>query len=96
MKGSTFAAKDKNTIQTKLYEHITTQKTNDRLREINEAEVMEYKQKLAEYNAAGKKKAAMEKPEEPPLRMLFIPANSSATAVYQVLNDICIVFISND
>ena len=60
---------------------------HDRLREINEAEVMEYKQKLAEYNAAGKKKASMEKPEEPPLRMLFIPANSSATAVYQVLND---------
>ena len=60
---------------------------HDRLREVNEAEVMEYKQKLAEYNAAGKKKAQMEKPEEPPLRMLFIPANSSATAVYQVLSD---------
>lgn len=60
---------------------------HERLREINEAEVMEYKQKLAEYNAAGKKKAQMEKPEEPPLRMLFIPANSSATAVYQVLSD---------
>ncbi len=60
---------------------------HDRLREINEAEVTEYKQKLAEYNAAGKKKVAMEKPEEPPLRMLFIPANSSATAVYQVLGD---------
>ena len=60
---------------------------HDRLREINEAEMMEYKQKLAEYNAAGKKKATMEKPEEPPLRMLFIPANSSATAVYQVMND---------
>lgn len=60
---------------------------HERLREINEAEVMEYKQKMAEYNAAGKKKATMEKPEEPPLRMLFIPANSSATAVYQVLSD---------
>ena len=60
---------------------------HDRLREINEAEMMEYKQKLAEYNAAGKKKATMEKPDEPPLRMLFIPANSSATAVYQVLDD---------
>ena len=60
---------------------------HDRLREVNEAEVMEYKQKLAEYNAAGKKKAQMEKPEEPPLWMLFIPANSSATAVYQVLSD---------
>ena len=60
---------------------------HDRLREINEDEVMEYKHKLAEYNAAGKKKVDMEKPEEPPMRMLFIPANSSATAVYQVLND---------
>ena len=60
---------------------------HDRLREVNEAEVMEYKHKLAEYNAAGKKKVDMEKPEEPPMRMLFIPANSSATAVYQVLND---------
>lgn len=60
---------------------------HDRLREINEAEVMDYKHRLAEYNAAGKKKVDMEKPEEPPMRMLFIPANSSATAVYQVLND---------
>ena len=60
---------------------------HDRLREINEAETMKYKQDLAEYNAAGKKKVSMEKPEEPPMRMLFIPANSSATAVYQVLND---------
>ncbi len=60
---------------------------HDRLREINEAEVIDYKHKLAEYNAAGKKKVDMEKPEEPPMRMLFIPANSSATAVYQVLND---------
>lgn len=60
---------------------------HDRLREINEAEIIEYKHKLAEYNAAGKKKVDMEKPEEPPMHMLFIPANSSATAVYQVLND---------
>ncbi len=60
---------------------------HDRLREINEAEIIEYKHKIAEYNAAGKKKVDMEKPEEPPMRMLFIPANSSATAVYQVLGD---------
>lgn len=57
------------------------------LRNLNEAEMMEYKHKLSEYNAAGKKKVDMEKPEEPPMRMLFIPANSPATAVYQVLND---------
>lgn len=49
---------------------------HDRLREINEAEIIEYKHKLAEYNAAGKKKVDMEKPEEPPMRMLFIPAIS--------------------
>lgn len=60
---------------------------HNRLREINEAEMMDYKQRLAKYNAAGKKKVNMEKPEEPPMRMLFIPANSSATAVYQVLHD---------
>ena len=59
---------------------------HDRLRELNEAEQMEYKQKMQQYNCA-KNKAGLEKPEEPPLRMLFIPANSSATAVYQVLND---------
>ena len=60
---------------------------HERLREINEAEMMEYKEQMQRYNAAGKNKANMEKPEEPPLRMLFIPANSSATAVYQVLNE---------
>lgn len=60
---------------------------HDNLRELNKEEESEYKRKLAEYNAAGKKKVNMDKPEEPPLRMLFIPANSSATAVYQVLHD---------
>ena len=66
---------------------LLVQPIHDHLRETNEAEMMEYKQKLAEYNAAGKKKVSMEKPEEPPMRMLYIPANSSATAVYRVLND---------
>ena len=59
---------------------------HDELRQLNEAEMMDYKQKMQQYNCA-KNKADLEKPEEPPLRMLFIPANSSATAVYQVLND---------
>ena len=59
---------------------------HDRLRELNEAEQMEYKQKMQQYNST-KNKSGLEKPEEPPLRMLFIPANSSATTVYQVLND---------
>ena len=59
---------------------------HERLREINEAEMMAYKQKMQMYNAS-KNKGSMEKPEQPPLRMLFIPANSSATAVYQVLGE---------
>ena len=59
---------------------------HERLREINEAEMMEYKQKMQMYNAS-KNKGSMETPEQPPLRMLFIPANSSATAVYQVLGE---------
>lgn len=59
---------------------------HDEMRQRNEAEMMDYKQRLQQYNCA-KNKANLEKPEEPPLRMLFIPANSSATAVYQVLND---------
>ena len=41
---------------------------------------------MNEYNAA-KNKKSLQKPEEPPLRMLLIPANSSATAVYQTLNE---------
>ncbi len=68
-----------------LCKHII-QPIHDRLREINEAEVMAYKQKMQEFNA-NKKKMTMEKPEEPPLRMLFLPANASSTAFIQVLNE---------
>ena len=59
---------------------------HDELRRLNEAEREEYKSKLNEYNAS-KNKKSLEKPEEPPLRLLLIPANSSATAVYQTLNE---------
>ena len=40
---------------------------------------MEYEQKMQQYQFY-KKKLNMDKPKELPLRMLFIPANSSATA----------------
>lgn len=56
------------------------------LREINKLELEEYKRQQAEY-AANKKNPDAEQPQEPPLRILFIPANSSATAVFQILND---------
>jgi len=56
------------------------------LRELNKLENEEYTHCMAEYSA-NKKNLDMEKPQEPPLRVLFIPANSSATAVFQILND---------
>ncbi len=56
------------------------------LRELNKLELDEYKRQQAEY-AVNKKNPDAEQPQEPPLRVLFIPANSSATAVFQILND---------
>ena len=56
------------------------------LRELNKLEQEEYRRQQVEY-AANKKKTDAEQPQEPPLRLLFIPANSSATAVFQILND---------
>lgn len=56
------------------------------LRELNKLELEEYKRQQAEY-VANKKNPDVEQPQEPPLRILFIPANSSATAVFQILND---------
>jgi hypothetical protein len=56
------------------------------LRELNKLELEEYKRQQAEYTA-NKKNPDVEQPQEPPLRVLFIPANSSATAVFQILND---------
>ncbi len=56
------------------------------LRELNKLELDEYKRQQVEYNA-NKKNPDFEQPQEPPLRVLFVPANSSATAVFQILND---------
>lgn len=75
------AGKGRLTLCRKLVEPIHRQ-----LREINKAEYEDYKRKQAEY-VANKKDPDAEQPEEPPLRTLFIPANSSATAVFQILND---------
>ena len=55
------------------------------LRDINKLEYSAYKRDQAEY-VANKNNPDIEPPVEPPLRMLFIPANSSATAVFQILN----------
>jgi hypothetical protein len=56
------------------------------LRAQNKLEQEEYRRQQVEY-AANKKNPDVEQPQEPPLRVLFIPANSSATAIFQILND---------
>jgi hypothetical protein len=75
------AGKGRLTLCRKLVEPI-----HRALREQNKAEQEEYKRQQTEY-AATKDKSEMERPKEPPLRALFIPANSSATALFQILND---------
>lgn len=60
------------------------QPIHDSLKQLYAAEMEEYKRLQNEY-ALDKKNN--EPPQEPPLKTLLIPANSSATSVYQVLND---------
>jgi hypothetical protein len=56
--------------------------------EQNRVAFEEYQRELNNYTLANKNdKKEMERPQEPPLRVLFVPANSSATAVFQILND---------
>ena len=56
------------------------------LRQEYSALYAEYRRNLAIYTV-NKKSGEFEEPQEPPLLMLFIPANSSATIVYQMLNE---------
>ena len=56
------------------------------LREVSKLEFEEFQRNLTEY-AATKNKAETERPKEPPVKMLVIPANNSATGVFQILND---------
>ena len=63
------------------------QPIHDRLRELYREEMDEYRIPKARFDRAKKKNPDLEPPEEPPLRMLIIPANSSSTSVYQILSD---------
>ena len=56
-------------------------------REAVSAEKMEYEQELATYNRNKKKDDSLVKPPKPLEQMLFIPANNSATGVFQLLAD---------
>lgn len=57
-----------------------------KLVELGRLEQQEYRRLKAEY-MANKKDGGVEPPEEPPIRMFFIPANSTATVLFQTLND---------
>ena len=76
------AGKGRLTLCRKLIEPI-----HKALREQNRAEFEAYQRELTEYAAAKSDKVNMEKPQEPPLKMLVIPANNSATGLFQILND---------
>ena len=54
-------------------------------KERHNKELQSYYEELATYNA--NKRAGGQPPQKPPVRALFLPANSSATAMYQTLND---------
>lgn len=76
------AGKGRLTLCRKLVEPI-----HKALREQNRAEYESYQRDLTEYAAAKSDKVNMDKPQEPPLKMLVIPANNSATGLFQILND---------
>ena len=61
------------------------QPIHDRLRELNKLELARYHEELSQYKQA--KDSDMEKPVPPPMRMHIIPANTSATAMCQILHD---------
>lgn len=57
------------------------------LREQTKTAMIEYESELSFYNANKKNNPELEKPQKPPEKLLFIPANSSATGVFQLLSD---------
>lgn len=54
-------------------------------KEQHNKELQSYYEELATYNA--NKRSGGMPPQKPPVRTLFLPANSSATAMYQTMND---------
>jgi len=57
------------------------------LREESSQTKQQYDSEMREYNLVKAKDFSIEKPAKPPEKMLFIPANNSATGVFQLLSD---------
>jgi len=80
---SASAGKGRLTLCKELIYHIHRE-----LIEQNRVAFEEYQRELNNYTLANKNdKREMERPQEPPLRMLIIPANNSSTGLFQILND---------
>ncbi|MEQ8477611.1 DUF3987 domain-containing protein [Fulvivirga sp.] len=60
---------------------------HDSLKEQSKIARQQYELDMAEYHANKKKQPDLEKPDEPPFKLLFIPANSSAAGAFQLLNE---------
>ena len=60
---------------------------HDSLKELSKAARQQYEMDMADYHTNKKKNPDFERPVEPPLQLLFIPANSSASGAFQLLND---------
>src|SRR5665647_856365 len=58
-----------------------------RMREQAKLLKQQYDMELAEYNQSKGNESGAEKPARPPEKMLFIPANSSSTGVFQLLSE---------
>ena len=63
------------------------QPVHKKLKQIGDNLKQAYEHELSVYNSSKKKNPDAEKPTPPPIKMLFIPANSSATGVFQLLSD---------
>jgi len=57
------------------------------LREVSKLLKAAYEQEYNEYMIARRNNPTAEKPQKPPEKLLFIPANSSATGMFQLLSD---------
>ena len=60
---------------------------HDSMKEVSKQMKQQYEMEMADYHANKKKQPDIEKPIEPPIQLLFIPANSSAAGAFQLLND---------
>lgn len=76
------AGKGRLTLCRKLVDPI-----HKELLERQRQEMVEYKSALQLFKATSGRNSDLGSPVEPPLRALIIPANSSATSMFQILND---------